>query len=228
MSVEDDCGCRPDFVKPCARYAPGPRGTVRCRTCHHSLECHAEASVAAAVEASFRKALEEPLPEDALSALRAQRDKIRASLAALPRLAWKVRTLDEVRALVPRKAPKRVYYATRTCWWTVDGADLYRMEEVVPPPPAGSEAARALAILHKAGRSVPSLPCDPRGSVLMMTDDVEGFLRSAEEGADHYGRFGLKAFMSAYHGNVVVGDRPTSLETWDLYNDVLSLAGEKP
>ncbi len=143
-------------------------------------------------------------------------------------LTWKVRTLDDVRALVPSKQPKRVYYAARTCWWTVDAGDLYRMAEVLPPPPAGSQAAAALATIRKSQSSAPSLPCDPRGSVLMMTDDVEGFLQAAIAAAPSgvYGAYGLAAFMAAYHGNVSIEGKPTSLASWEEYNELLANAGE--
>ena len=102
-----------------------------------------------------------------------------------------------VRSLAQVRAmkPKMIFYATATCWWTANPDDLYT--------------------------SV-GLPSDPRGCTLFETEDVEGFLKSAEEHPDHYGEYGLDAFILAYHGNVVTADgRPTSFRKWDSYNALL-------
>ena len=58
----------------------------------------------------------------------------------------------------------------------------------------------------------------------MRTDDVDGFIRAAEERPEAYGRHGLLAFLAAHNANCVVSaedSRSTCLRTWDEYNAVL-------
>ena len=114
--------------------------------------------------------------------------------------------LTEVRAACPSK----IYYGARTCWWTHDSRHLGR---------------------HKSG-----LPCDPRGGVLFETDDVEDFLRAAEQETQkspkscQYGRHGLRAFMAAHHLNCVVSAtdrRSTCFVSWEDYNRILDEADVK-
>lgn len=67
----------------------------------------------------------------------------------------------------------------------------------------------------------------------MQTDDVEGFLRSAEENVGHYGRGGLLAFEAAHHNNVLAEREPETwypwcFRRWDGYNVALALAGRLP
>lgn len=105
-------------------------------------------------------------------------------------------TLEEIR----KAKPVMIFYAANTCWWTHDPAHLGTLPGKHP------------------------LPCDPRGSVLFQTDDIEGFLKAAENNLTHYGKHGLRAFMAAHHLNCVVSlsdQRATSAEGWDEYNDAL-------
>ena len=91
----------------------------------------------------------------------------------------------------------RVVWAVCTCWWY-----------------AGDE----LPYTNYVG-----LPCDPHGSMLMQ-GKLGPFLDHAERASkeDHYGRHGLEALMSAYHGNLTTDDgRPTSLLGWEHYNKML-------
>lgn len=107
-------------------------------------------------------------------------------------------TLAGVRAA----KPDTIFYGAMTCWWTHDPVHLGRTAD---------------------GHG---LPCDPRGGVLFQTEDVEGFLRSAEENPDHYGRHGLRAFMAAHHLNCLYSEgdpRPWCMATWDEYNEALDL-----
>ncbi|HXI16474.1 MAG TPA: hypothetical protein VNM48_08885, partial [Chloroflexota bacterium] len=55
--------------------------------------------------------------------------------------------------------------------------------------------------------------------------DPMEFIRMAEKNPDHYGRHGIKAFIAAYHGNVLTEDgKPTSLRDWEDYNRLLDEA----
>ena len=67
------------------------------------------------------------------------------------------------------------------------------------------------------------VPCDPRGAVLY-EGVLSDFLRSARE-ADiklgHYGKHGLRAFLSAHHLNSSLDGKPWSEITWQHYNDAI-------
>lgn len=105
-------------------------------------------------------------------------------------------TLEDIRALSPK--PKMIFYGANTCWWTHDPNHL--------------------------SRNTSGLPCDPRGGVLLQTENVEGFLNAAEEAASRYGKHGLEAFTAAHHLNCRLRenlDHATCLRTWQEYNDVI-------
>ncbi|HEY0006207.1 MAG TPA: hypothetical protein VGB17_15615 [Pyrinomonadaceae bacterium] len=127
-----------------------------------------------------------------------------------------------------------IYYAVNTCWWTHDPAHLSRT-----PPATEAEILRTAEnfrlnaqrpdapldeFLERARRAHEHrLPCDPRGSVLMM-GDLNGFLAAARNSREHYGKHGLRAFMAAHHLNCVLSlkDRLSWSETtWEAYNDAL-------
>lgn len=108
-----------------------------------------------------------------------------------------ITSLDEVRAAMP----KMIFYGARTCWWTHDASHLGRLDG--------------------------GIPCDPRGGVLFQADDIEAFLKSAEESTAHYGKHGLRAFLAAHHSNCVVSaddPKPTCFESWGDYNRILDEA----
>lgn len=76
-----------------------------------------------------------------------------------------------------------------------------------------------------------SIPCDPRGSVLVQ-GSLQEFWKMANSNPEHYGKHGIEALMLAFHGNLEVlkadtGDvgnyLPTSLDSWDAYNYLLDL-----
>lgn len=97
--------------------------------------------------------------------------------------------------------PAMIYYGARTCWWTHDPSHLCSVDGT----PNG-------------------LPCDPRGGVLFQTDDVAGFIRSAQEHSESYGKHAFRAFMAAHHLNCQVSatdPRSTCGTSWDEYNDAL-------
>lgn len=111
-------------------------------------------------------------------------------------------SLDAVR----QAKPKAIYYATRSCWWTHRETDLQTYAT-----PDGH-----------------LVPCDPRGGLLFEAcgaAEVERFLRAAEQKADHYGIWGLTAFLAAHNDNCVMktemGYAPWCFENWDDYNKLL-------
>ena len=108
-------------------------------------------------------------------------------------------TLEFVRTVIHKS--KTVYYGAQTPWWTLSETDLYK---------------------QKSG-----LPCDPRRGVLFQTDKPLEFLASAEKNPNHYGQYGLRTFLLAYHGCVVVKDgpdagQPTCLDTWEKYDQLIT------
>ncbi len=136
-------------------------------------------------------------------------------------------TIDDVR----KAKPKKIFYGVNTCWWTHDPTHLCSTKtpkltmdngREIPPAAQGLVAIETSAL--KLLSLIAALPCDPRGGMLFETDNVEGFLKSAEEHAGHYGKHGLRAFLAAHHANCVVSltdMRHTCFEGWQAYNDAL-------
>lgn len=88
-----------------------------------------------------------------------------------------------------------VCYAIGTCWWCL--------------------------LANHPGYKNGQLPCDPRNSLLLQAP-VGKFIKSAKANPNYYGKYGLKTFMAAYHGNLFTDDgKPTSLETWEQYEALL-------
>ncbi len=108
-------------------------------------------------------------------------------------------TLEQIKDKARRC--NRLVYAFRTTWWKLGD-----------PP------------YSKNG-----FPCGPRGELLMETYNPQGFIEQAESNPSFYGKHGLDAFVAAYHGNIIVAESnfPTSLERWDLVNQLLDVR-DKP
>jgi len=121
-------------------------------------------------------------------------------------------TMEQVR-FVAGQTGGIIYYAIRTPWWTANPNNLYKYK---------------------------GLPCDPRGSKLMQTSSVltmgaagtfetgyEKFLQKAEKHPNHYGKYGVRTFLLAYHGCVrIIREKdgksmPTSLNGWIDYEKLL-------
>lgn len=122
-------------------------------------------------------------------------------------------TLAQIRAA----KPKAIYYGARTCWWTHDPAHLH--SRPAPTPPGGSPP------------DIAGLPCDPAGGVLFETDNVDGFLSSAEENPTRYGKHGILAFIAAHNSNCRMSTkdaRPVAYSTWDAYNLMIDVYKKGP
>ena len=104
-------------------------------------------------------------------------------------------SLETIKALAG--VSSRLVYAAQTCWWKV-GDPIYKCSDS-------------------------SLPCGPRGEMLLETDNPLGFIEQAEKNIQHYGKHGIRAFVAAYHENIVVAHNclPTSFNSWDKYNDII-------
>ena len=106
-------------------------------------------------------------------------------------------TLEDIRAT----KPETIWCSVNTCWWTHRETDLRQRRDS-------------------------TLPCDPRGGMLMMYE-AKQFLAAAEANPAHYGKHGLAAFIAAHNDNCVVSPsdrRNTCLESWQEYNDLLDRA----
>jgi len=112
-------------------------------------------------------------------------------------------TLEEIR----QTKPKTVFYSSKTCWWTTNPDDLC--------------CAHGIPANDCVHGDVGGVPLDPAGAPLLLTYDVVGFLKDAEQNADRYGRHGIKAFVLAHHGNVIERGLPRCSTKWDSYNDLL-------
>ena len=91
--------------------------------------------------------------------------------------------------------PEMIFYGANTCWWTHRAEDLRQVFPTGGPP---------------------GLPCDPLGGMLMQTDDIDGFLSSAQEKVEHYGKHGIDAFLAAHHSSGIGPFRG-----WEKYNEAL-------
>lgn len=84
----------------------------------------------------------------------------------------------------PRIAFPMIYYGTRTCWWGHASAHLGAL-----PSTRGYE-------------EFGGLPCDPRGGVLLQTDNWRSWLVKSRAGHDKDSpAFGIARFMAAHHLN---------------------------
>lgn len=103
-------------------------------------------------------------------------------------------SLDFIKAYA--KNADRLVYGFQTPWWKV-GNPCY-------------------TTIHR-------LPCGPRSEMLLETDKPLDFIAQAEANPTHYGKHGLRAFVAAYHGNLIVesNKRPTSFDSWDQYNEAI-------
>ena len=134
--------------------------------------------------------------------------------ASLLRVVERV-TLEQIRAA----RPAMIYYSANTLWWTHDASHLYVLinrratpqvvARVMPPAPGAHQ-----------------LPCDPRGSVLLQTENVEEWLSAAEGKPEHFGKHGLRAFLASHHLNSQLGvsERPWCSPSWGEYNDAIDRA----
>lgn len=150
--------------------------------------------------------------------------------------------VERIKMFDVRLKASHIWYSAHTCWWTHDPthlsllppaseADIKRFAEQLRRN-SGKENAPLDLYLSMARNALKShrLPCDPRGSVLFETDDVQGYLNKAAENPSHYGKHGLRAFMAAHHSNSQksVDDPSPWCETeWAAYNEALDRLDER-
>ncbi len=93
-----------------------------------------------------------------------------------------------------------IYYSTESCWWS---------------------HLRGHAYIH------PTMKC-PAGGQIVAEKDWEGWLESARENPDHYGRWGIKAMLAAHHTNCRDAKGFFyAARTWEPYNAALDVLAEE-
>lgn len=102
--------------------------------------------------------------------------------------------LAHLRTLHP--PPSLVWRSIHTRWWTHEIADVSRY----------------------LGQ-----PRDPRGSVVEVGCDFEGFLARAERlaAAGEFGPYGIRTFLAAHSRNCRRGGEQWALTSWSLYDGIL-------
>lgn len=110
---------------------------------------------------------------------------------------------DEVNEeTIKNDKPAKIYYSSRTCWWT------HRPEDLLPG----------------------TVPLDARGAPLFETDDVAGFMEAALSHPEHYGKHGLRAFWLSHAGNLRIIDQGVTKQWafvgWQEYNDLIDKENE--
>ena len=102
-------------------------------------------------------------------------------------------TLEDIEKIANNS--NRIVWGALTCWWKI-GDPVYTLSN--------------------------GLPCGPRGEVLFEYDNPIEFIQNARNNVEHYGKYGLKAFLLAYHGQIITkDDLPTSLDRWEDYNKLI-------
>jgi hypothetical protein len=138
-------------------------------------------------------------------------------------------TIEQVREDIKSGKCKRIYYSSRTLWWThldsdVDEAtkmgkiasdkahEIFMERKDIPQ----SEKLRYSNLREMANKSISTIPLDPTGSTLFQTDDLMDWITEAEKKPEHFGKHGLQAFMMSHHQNCNI-----CFSGWDGYNNLI-------
>lgn len=98
-------------------------------------------------------------------------------------------------------------YSMLCCWWTSIPGDLGDTQK---PRVTHYDNETGAAL----GDNSPGLPCCPHCGSVLLQAPLKEFVKSAEENPEHYGKFGLDAFVEAHSRNSKVCHR-----SWQQYND---------
>lgn len=111
-------------------------------------------------------------------------------------------SFEDIKKICEENPDELICYDTVSAWWCILTDNEYRV----------------------GGH----IPASPHGSVLMQTE-ISNWINGIEEKKDHYGKHGIKAFMSSYHGNITLNGNPCAImpdpdsdkSIWDLHNDLI-------
>jgi hypothetical protein len=105
---------------------------------------------------------------------------------------------------------KWAMYGVHCCWWTTFPEDLGNTAKFMPGK---------LTIKGQNGQpdtevDFNGLPCCPHCGSILMQAPLEKFIAWAKKDPDHYGKFGIDAFLEAHSKNT-----NTCHQGWQAYND---------
>jgi hypothetical protein len=100
-------------------------------------------------------------------------------------------------------------YSVHCCWWTSFPEDLGNTADFMPGK---------LTLFNRDSSETQTdfdgLPCCPRCGSVLMQAPLEKFIHAAQENPEHYGHFGIDAFLEAHHRNST-----KCHQSWLDYND---------
>ncbi|MES2004319.1 MAG: hypothetical protein V4450_07345 [Bacteroidota bacterium] len=141
-------------------------------------------------------------------------------------------TLEQIKKDIADGKGSRIYYSAHTLWWTHLDTDVEtatemgkqasdsRMEQMLADPTVPEEQKTRIKALRNSAPMQSTVPLDPSGSPLYQMDDVEKWIRVAEEKPAHFGKHGLDAFVKAHHQNC----EGIAFQSWDHVNQVIDSA----
>ncbi len=140
-------------------------------------------------------------------------------------------TLEQVKADIKSGKSTRIYYSTRTLWWTHLDSDVEEatklgriaMDEdgkkfMARTDVPESEKERYKKLKEMTNKSAVTIPLDPSGSTLFEMYDLMTWITEAEKKPEHFGKHGLLAFMKSHHQNC-----SKCYTKWEHYNNVIDM-----
>ena len=138
-------------------------------------------------------------------------------------------TLEELK----KQNPEMIYYSSGNLWWTHSEDDLKeateigglvsekRHERFLNDPEQKEEEKKRLAALLQTLKQHQeqyghNIPTDPWGCPLFMMKAKE-WIEAAEQKPEHFGKYGLEAFMKTHHQNSKLSGESVSFVR---YNEV--------
>lgn len=153
-------------------------------------------------------------------------------------------TLNEIKADILSGKCTKIYYSTGSLWWTHLLGDVIeatkqgdlardkRNEDMLANknmPEKQKEKLKGLIAMIEQGKASRlemflknggkeedfiGMPCDPEGANLYEMGDPHTWIKGAEDKPEHFGKFGLEAFMKAHHKNCA----SRCFDKWEFYN----------
>jgi hypothetical protein len=103
-------------------------------------------------------------------------------------------------------------YSFHCCWWTTFPEDLGNTAEILPT--TGKLTIKGRNGTPNTEVDFSGLPCCPHCGSVLMQAPLKQFVAAAQENPEHYGKFGIDAFLEAHHRN-----SKTCHRGWAEYNN---------
>lgn len=137
--------------------------------------------------------------------------------------------LDQIKQDIEEGKSTRIYYSTRTLWWTHLDSDLKeatkegrekQIKQIQKKIDQGQlpEPQITLAKSHLQQIKDRTIPTDPEGAPLMQMEDPKEWVEAAERKPEHFGDLGLEAFLGCHHQNC----KEFSPSSWEVINKVMA------